>query len=97
LLVIRVLEKQNATDNIVIELQSYLGFHRNPMIWHDGLKMNVRPRGGRMCCGFIPVLGLFLGAGLNPHPGRFKAIKSFGAKYCWLFYLLGITRCAREP
>jgi hypothetical protein len=22
-----------------------------------------------MCCGFIPVLGLFLGAGLNPHPG----------------------------
>jgi hypothetical protein len=62
------------------------------MIWHDGLKMNVRPRGGRMCCGFIPVLGLFLGAGLNPHPGRFNAIKAKLRCIFWLFYLLGIKR-----
>jgi hypothetical protein len=35
-------------------------FHRNPIIWHDGLKMITRPRGGRIGCGFSFGLVKFL-------------------------------------
>jgi hypothetical protein len=40
--------------------------------------------------GVACVAGLFLGAGLNPHPGRFNAIKAKLRCIFWLFYLLGI-------
>jgi len=48
------------------------------MIWHDGLKNECTTPWGSHVLRVYSSFGLFLGAGLNPHPGRFKTIKKKG-------------------